>query len=55
MIHANPVKFIISTSYGFATALNNIKAQYKKAVTIENEFPSGYFALDKWSKNIRLV
>ncbi len=39
-----------STSYGFATALNNVKARYKKAVTIENEFPSGYFALDKWSR-----
>ena len=38
-----------STSYGFATALHNVKARYKKAVTIENEFPSGYFALDKWS------
>jgi len=39
-----------STSYGFATALHNVKARYKKAVTIENEFPSGYFALDKWSR-----
>ena len=38
-----------STSYGFASALHNVKARYKKAVTIENEFPSGYFALDKWS------
>ena len=38
-----------STSYGFATALHNVKARNKKAVTIENEFPSGYFALDKWS------
>ena len=39
-----------STSYGFATALHNVKARNKKAVTIENEFPSGYFALDKWSR-----
>ena len=37
-----------STSYGFASVLNCIKSSYKKAVTIENEFPSGYFALKKW-------
>ena len=51
IIHAKPSQIALfpSTSYGFATALNNVKAQYKKAVTIENEFPSGYFALDKWS------
>ena len=52
MIHAKPSQIALfpSTSYGFSTALNNVKAQYKKAVTIENEFPSGYFALEKWSK-----
>ena len=51
IISAKPSQIALfpSTSYGFATALNNVKALYKKAVTIENEFPSGYFALDKWS------
>ena len=39
-----------STSYGFATVLHNVKANHKKAITIENEFPSGYFAVEKWSK-----
>ena len=46
-----------STSYGFASVLNCIKSSYKKAVTIENEFPSGYFALKKWCelKNIKMT
>ena len=38
-----------STSYGFASALNNVKSHGGKAITIENEFPSGYFALEKWA------
>ena len=40
-----------STSYGFASALNNIKTNGKTTITIGNEFPSGYFALKKWTKN----
>ena len=39
-----------STSYGFANAFNNINSIRKTAITIGNEFPSGYFAIEKWSK-----
>ncbi len=39
-----------STSYGFASVLNNISSEGRKhAVLIENEFPSGYFAARKWA------
>ena len=39
-----------STSYGFANALNNVNNSGKTALTIGNEFPSGYFAIKKWTK-----
>ena len=47
--HPQEIAIMPSTSYGFASALNNIKSNRKKAITIGNEFPSGYFALQKWS------
>ncbi|MCE3295502.1 MAG: aminotransferase class [Crocinitomicaceae bacterium] len=40
-----------STSYGFASVLNNILSEGRKhCVLIENEFPSGYFAAEKWAQ-----
>lgn len=51
LINALPqnIAFIPSTSYGFASVLNNVKAKPNgNAVTIENEFPSGYFSLKRW-------
>lgn len=48
---ADQVAIIPSTSYGFASALNNVKAKPRgNAITIEDEFPSDYFALEKWCK-----
>ena len=49
---ANEVAIMPSTSYGFSNALNNIKKNSKKtnAITIENEFPSGYFSIKKWTE-----
>lgn len=51
LIHCRPgqVALIPSVAYGMASALNNIPAKSAgKAVTIEDEFPSGIFALKKW-------
>ena len=43
------VAIIPSTSYGFATVLNNIPAEPgMKAVTVSDEFPSGYLSLQRW-------
>ena len=54
---AQNIALFPSTSYGFASALNNIKSHGGKAITIENEFPSGYFALEKWaiSNNAEII
>lgn len=39
-----------STSYGFASVLNNIKAGDRDhCILVANEFPSGYMAADKWA------
>lgn len=47
--HQNEISIIPSTSYGFANALNNISAHSgSNAVTIKDEFPSGYFAVSRW-------
>jgi len=47
--HPDQVAVIPSTSYGFATALNNIKAKPNgNAITVKDEFPSDFFALKKW-------
>ena len=45
---SNEIAILPSTSYGFANVFNNIKINRKNALTIENEFPSGYFAIKKW-------
>lgn len=45
------IAMIPSVSYGLGTALNNIKGKYNgHAITVEEEFPSGYYALERWSK-----
>ncbi len=44
------VALIPSTSYGFAAALNNWNpGKGKKAITVTDEFPSGYFSLKRWA------
>lgn len=53
LIHApsDHIALVPSVSYGFANALNNIScASGQHAMTIADEFPSGYFALDRWCK-----
>ena len=42
------IAILPSTSYGFANVFKNIKLNRKSAITVENEFPSGYFAIKKW-------
>lgn len=51
LVHAQPkqIAVIPSTSYGFASVLINIQPKPGgHALTIEDEFPSGYFALQRW-------
>ena len=48
---SNEISILPSTSYGFANVFNNIKLNRKNALTVENEFPSGYFAIKKWCNN----
>lgn len=53
LINCRPgqVALFPSTSYGFASVLNNIPSEGRKhCVVIENEFPSGYFAAEKWAQ-----
>lgn len=43
------IAFIPSASYGLSTAINNIPFEKgKHALTIGNEFPSGYFTAKRW-------
>ena len=49
--HPQEIAILPSTSYGFANVFNNIITHGGNAVTIENEFPSGHFALEKWCAN----
>jgi len=49
--HPQEIAILPSTSYGFANVFNNISTHGGNAVTIENEFPSGHFALEKWCAN----
>lgn len=47
---AAEVAIIPATSYGLASVLQNIACKTGQyAVTVENEFPSDYFALKRWS------
>ena len=44
------VAIIPSTSYGFSSVLKNTKGKKNGiALTVEDEFPSGYFSLKSWS------
>jgi selenocysteine lyase/cysteine desulfurase len=46
---ASNVALIPSSSYGFNSVLSNLKAKKNgNAITIKEEFPSGYFALKRW-------
>lgn len=48
---ASDVAIVPSTSYGFTSVLNNIKGgKGKKAITVQDEFPSGYFSLERWAR-----
>ena len=47
------IALVPSTSYGFAVALNNLdKSSRKKAISVSDEFPSGFFSLKKWTEEI---
>src|ERR1041385_2203101 len=49
--NANQIAIIPSTSYGLQNALNNISAKEGgHALTIGDEFPSGYYAIERWCK-----
>lgn len=53
LIHSEPnrIAIIPSTSYGFRSALANIKGKANGTALIsEDEFPSGYYALERWCK-----
>ncbi|MDN3203309.1 aminotransferase class V-fold PLP-dependent enzyme [Algoriphagus sediminis] len=48
---ADDIALIPSTSYGFACALSNWNnARGKNAITVRDEFPSGYFSLKRWAE-----
>ena len=53
--HQQEIAILPSTSYGFANVFNNIITHGGNAVTIENEFPSGHFALEKWCTNNKVL
>lgn len=43
------IAIIPSTSYGFSSVLNNIEGKKNgNAITIQDEFPSGYFSIKRW-------
>jgi selenocysteine lyase/cysteine desulfurase len=46
------IAIIPSTSYGFSSVLLNVKGkQGGHAITNLNEFPSGYYCLERWCRN----
>lgn len=54
LINGSPeaVAIIPSASYGIATVLRNISDNgRKKAITIQDEFPSGYLSIDRWCRD----
>ncbi len=49
---ANRVAIIPSASYGLKAAINNLKAAPgQHALSIKDEFPSGYFSLQRWCQD----
>ncbi len=54
LIYSSPanVAIIPSTTYGFSTALNNIKGKKKGfCICVENAFPSTVFSIQRWMNN----
>ncbi|NNE16539.1 MAG: aminotransferase class V-fold PLP-dependent enzyme [Saprospiraceae bacterium] len=56
----NNIAIIPSVSYGFASMLKNVSPKDNgHALTIRDEFPSGYYALEKWcidnSNSLKIV
>ncbi|RIW12933.1 aminotransferase class V-fold PLP-dependent enzyme [Algoriphagus lacus] len=52
LVNCPPIQVAVipSTSYGFACVLNNWNpGKRKKAITVTDEFPSGYFSLQRWA------
>lgn len=48
---ADEVAIVPSTSYGFTSVLNNIHVgKGKNAIVVKDEFPSGFFSLERWAK-----
>ncbi len=48
---ASEVAVMPSTSYGFTSVLNNIKGgKGRKAIVVKDEFPSGYFSMERWAR-----
>ena len=46
---ASSIAIIPSTSYGFSSVLNNVDGKPGgHAITLKDEFPSGYFSLKRW-------
>jgi selenocysteine lyase/cysteine desulfurase len=45
---ASQVAIIPSASYGLSSAIKNISSPGKYAVTVSDEFPSGYYTLQNW-------
>ncbi|MBL4650311.1 MAG: hypothetical protein JKY03_11315 [Aureispira sp.] len=46
---AGKVALIPSSSYGFSSVLKNVLPKKKgRAIVLEEEFPSGYFAAKRW-------
>ena len=53
LVNCNPLNVAIvpSTSYAFSSVLKNVKPKPEgKAITLRDEFPSGYFSLQNWSQ-----
>ncbi|MBL4708224.1 MAG: aminotransferase class V-fold PLP-dependent enzyme [Flavobacteriales bacterium] len=53
LVNSKPseVAIIPSTSYGFSSVLNNISCKEgQHAITVESEFPSDYFSIERWCK-----
>lgn len=49
---AHQVAIIPSASYGLTSAINNLpKGNGTTALVVSDEFPSGYYAIEKWCQN----
>lgn len=49
--HTSQIAIVPSVSYGMSSVMSNTKAKVGgNAITVKEEFPSGYYALEKWCK-----